>query len=489
MKKRLIVFFVVFFTVVFFISYSFGAQIKKPCVAGTFYPDSPDALSSMVDDFIVSANPERTEDDVLAIIVPHAGYGYSGETSAFGYRIIKDKKYKTVIVIGTGHRFGFSGVSVFPEGKFITPLGALEIDREFAQKLINQDKEIYFEPRAFEGEHSVEVQLPFLQRVLKDFKIVPIVTGDCTLEACKKLALFLKEAIGERSDVLLVVSTDLYHGYDYEEGQVIDKSTIAYIKDMNAEGLYYGLREGRLQACGGFGTVTAISLAKELGYDKVRLLKYTDSAQVTGQKRKGIWTVGYTSLVIERASKGGAMLNKEQRQELLKIARSSIEEYLESGKKPQLKETDPALLKEMGAFVTLHKNGQLRGCIGNLVGKGPFYLTIRDMAVESATADPRFPAVTAGELKEIDIEISALSPLVRIDDPDKIRMGIDGVLVRKGFRSGVFLPQVATETGWNKDEFMSNLCAHKAGLPSDAWKGKDIEIYTFTAEIFSEKEL
>jgi AmmeMemoRadiSam system protein A len=143
----------------------------------------------------------------------------------------------------------------------------------------------------------------------------------------------------------------------------------------------------------------------------------------------------------------------------------------------------------MGAFVTLNKQGDLRGCIGNLVGDKPLYLTIRDMAVEAAVGDPRFPAVELAELKDIKIEISVLSPLKRINSIDEIQLGTHGVLVRQGFHSGVFLPQVATETGWSKEEFLSNLCAHKAGLSPDAWKDKSLEIYIFTAEVFSEKEI
>lgn len=171
----------------------------------------------------------------------------------------------------------------------------------------------------------------------------------------------------------------------------------------------------------------------------------------------------------------------------MEIARKSIETYLKTGKILELSESDPALLEEMGAFVTLHERGDLRGCIGNLVGNQPLYLTIRDMAIEAATGDPRFLPVKPSELKDIEIEISALSPLQRIDSTDKIQLGTHGVLVKKGFRSGVFLPQVATETGWSKEEFLSNLCAHKAGLSPDAWKDKSTEIYIFSAEVFSEK--
>ena len=182
------------------------------------------------------------------------------------------------------------------------------------------------------------------------------------------------------------------------------------------------------------------------------------------------------------------MLNDSQRKILLKIARDTIEAYLKTGKVLQVKEDDPVLNKEMGAFVTLHKKGELRGCIGNIIGKGPLYLTVRDMAIESATGDPRFPKVSPNEMKEIDIEISVLSELEKVKDINEIGMGIHGVLVRRGFNSGVFLPQVATETGWTREEFLTNLCAHKAGLLPDAWRHGDVDIYIFTAEVFGEKE-
>ncbi|NQT95271.1 MAG: AmmeMemoRadiSam system protein A [Candidatus Omnitrophica bacterium] len=182
------------------------------------------------------------------------------------------------------------------------------------------------------------------------------------------------------------------------------------------------------------------------------------------------------------------LLNSVSKRRLLEIARSTIEAYVKEQKESDFKEDDEALKKEMGAFVTLHKHGQLRGCIGNMVGKGPLYLTIRDMAIAAATQDPRFPAVTEDELKDIEIEISVLSPLKRIEGPDDIVIGKHGVIVQKGFKSGVYLPQVATETGWSKNEFMDSLCAHKAGIPANSWKQSDCDIHIFTTEVFGEKE-
>lgn len=464
-------------------------DIKMPNVAGAFYPDNPAELSSMIDEFLKKADPVPVDGDIFGIIIPHAGYVFSGQTAAFGYKLLKNRQYKTVIIMGPSHAFGFRGVSVYPSGYFRTPLGDVAIDSQFAQTLIHSDKDIMFEPIAFEREHSVEVQLPFLQRTLKDFRIVPIVMGSVDLDFCFRFAGILKDIIGVRKDVLVAVSSDLYHGYDHEECERADARTLSFLSSMDETGLYKELDSHSSRMCGGSAAVTALILAKSLGHEKTIRLVNTNSAEVTGRKIKGSWTVGYSSLVIDSEKGAGNMLlNEKQKTKMLELARKSIDSYLRTGKKLHVSETDPVLLERMGAFVTLREKGELRGCIGNMVGGQPLYLTIRDMAVEAATGDPRFAPVRPDELKNLDIEISVLSPMERVSGPDKIKLGVHGVMVRKGFGSGVFLPQVAGETGWNKEEFLSYLCSHKAGLAADAWKDKDTELYVFTAEVLSEKE-
>jgi AmmeMemoRadiSam system protein B/AmmeMemoRadiSam system protein A len=484
-----------------FVHQPFAQETKYPNVSGSFYPDNPRELNRMLDKLIAQPIPGENSTDIFALIIPHAGYGYSGLTAGLGYQAIKGRGYKTVVIIGPSHYYSFIGASIYPKGKFQTPLGTLEVDEEFAKKLLYQDKDIYFDPEAFKKEHSVEVQLPFLQKSLSGFKIVPIITGDCSLSTCQRLADLLKGAIAKRKDVLVIASTDMYHGYDFQESEIIDELTLAYLKNMDGEGLYYGLREQKLQLCGGFGVVTTVILSKELGYSTLSILSYTNSAIVTQKKAKGSWTVGYTACLIgtrqiqdtnaehKQTGKGEKeMLNPVQRKRLLEIARNSIKTYLATGNKLKLSEDDAGLLKQMGAFVTLNRHGQLRGCIGSLIGRQPLYLTVRDMAIESAVGDPRFPKLEEAELDEVEIEISVLSPMEKVDNPEKIKLGTHGVLVKRGFNSGVFLPQVATETGWSKEEFLSNLCSHKAGLNPDAWKESSTELYIFTAEVFSEKE-
>ena len=467
----------------------FASTIKQAEFGGQFYPEPKTELSAMIDGFLEKVTSQSAPDGIFMLISPHAGYGYSGQTAAFGYKLIRNQHYKTVIILGTSHHQAFNGAAVFGRGSFVTPLGKIDIDEDFAKSVIDKDPEVFINEAAFNREHSVEVELPFLQKMLSGFKIVPVIVGDCSLNDCKKIALLFKQAIGERKDILLVVSTDLYHGYDFEEADQVDSVTLDLIGKMDYEGLYYALRDGKAQACGGFGVVIALNMAKDMGCKNPEVLAHTNSAVVTGKLVKGEWTVGYTSCAISNPEGEHMMLDTQQRKKLLKIARESIETYLKTGKKMLSNETDLALNKKMGAFVTLNEHGQLRGCIGNLVGGTPLYLTVLDMAVEAAVGDPRFPALSLSELKDVGIEISVLSPLTRVSSAEKIELGIDGVLVRRGSQSGVFLPQVATETGWSKEEFLNQLCAQKAGLAANAWKDKDTELYVFKAEVFSEKEL
>jgi len=246
----------------------------------------------------------------------------------------------------------------------------------------------------------------------------------------------------------------------------------------------------------GYGAVCSLLLVLEkLGANKVEILHYANSGDITKEKER---VVGYLSAVVVKEGSNPQEdikdkeedmdLTKEDKKTLLEIARKTLEGYLSQREIPEFIEVSSRLKEVQGAFVTLKKKGQLRGCIGSIVGRKPLYLTVRDMAIEAATADPRFAPVRYEELKDIDIEVSVLSPLKKVDSPEEIILGKHGVIVKRGFRQGVFLPQVAEETGWSKEEFLSYLCAHKAGLPPEAWKDKDTELYVFTACVFSEGE-
>jgi AmmeMemoRadiSam system protein A len=179
-------------------------------------------------------------------------------------------------------------------------------------------------------------------------------------------------------------------------------------------------------------------------------------------------------------------MNDEQKKVLLRVVREAVDAAVSGRSAPKARSDDAALNEHCGCFVTLKNRGKLRGCIGQFVSEVPLIGLVGEMAKASATGDPRFLAdpVTVGELDQLDVEISVLSPLKRVDDPLSLRLGVDGIYIKSGFASGCFLPQVATETGWDKEDFLSYCCSHKAGLPADAWKDADTEVYLFTADIF-----
>ena len=465
-----------------------AAEVKKADLAGSWYPSSSRALSSALDGYLAQAEVESVRGKIRAIIVPHAGLAYSGPVAAYAYKAVSGKPYSAVLLLGFCHRKNFDGISVYKEGGFETPLGTLEVDSDLAADIISRHERIFFYPAAFEDENSIELELPFIKKAFPRSKIVPIAFGSSGFDDCELVAGAIADILGKRDDVLLIVSTDMSHYHTYEEARAIDSKSIELLRAFDAEAIYERSAFGEQLFCGYMPVAASLLAAKEIGADEMSVLRYANSGDVTGDKNR---VVGYVSAVIYATGggirqEGGAMLNESQRKRLLEIARDTITGYVKTRAIPDLKEDDPVLNREMGAFVTLHKDGQLRGCIGNIIGSGPLYLTVRDMAVQSATADPRFAPVSSDELGSIDIEISVLSELEKVADAREIEMGVHGVLIRKGSASGVFLPQVATETGWSKEEFMTNLCARKAGLLSDAWKTGEADIYIFTAEVFGE---
>ncbi len=468
--------------------------VKEPNVAGAFYPADPEELSAMVDGYMGAAAVAPAQGTPLVLISPHAGYIYSGPVAAFGYKALAGRAFETVVILAASHRFPYEGASVYREGYFRTPLGDLKIDSGLADALIADPSGLAFsEPRVFEEEHSLEVQLPFLQRsLLPGFKVVPVLLGDMTYEDCEKLAQGLGRAIGSKN-VLVVASTDLAHFKDYNETLALDRRSVEFMKNNDPRGLWEAVADTGWNVCGVRPVVMGLLYGRVRKADRVDVLRYANSGDTAGDKSR---VVGYVSILVSR-SDGAAepsseqtevdMFTKEERKRLLEIARASMEAHVK-GETARFDEKSPALNVKRGAFVTLHKAGELRGCIGSFTSEEPIYQTVAEMAVSSSSRDPRFPAVEAGELKGIEVEISVLSEPKLIDDWRKIRLGVDGVIVRRGFSSGVFLPQVATETGWDLETFLGSLCSHKAGLPSSCYKEPGTQIYTFQAEVFSEKE-
>lgn len=471
-----------------FASITFAADdIKDSDLAGSWYPASKAELQNLIQGYLDAANPPKIDGQIFAMISPHAGYRFSGVIAAYGFKALQGKGIKTAIIVGFSHRVLFDGISVYDRGSWRTPLGDIKIDETLAKDIISKNPRIKFGPKLFDNENSVEMQLPFVQGVFKDAKIVPIAFGNASFEDAEILADALTESLKGRSDYIVIASTDMSHYLPYQAAVSTDSYTISLLNKMDARALYNESmsREATPLLCGVMPVTATLLAAKKMGFNKIGILKYANSGDTSGDKAK---VVGYVSALIYKEGESN-MLNDNQRKRLLQIARESITGYLKDGKRKSFTESDPVLNEPMGAFVTLHERGQLRGCIGNMIGRGPLCRTVADMAVEAATGDPRFPKGTAAdEMDKIDIEISVLSPLKRVKSYEEVKIPGHGVLVRRGFSSGVYLPQVATETGWNREEFLTSLCGQKAGMPPDAWKDPSTEIYVFSAEVFGEKE-
>ena len=467
-------------------------EIREPAVAGMFYPDKPDILSRDVKQYLENAKKEKIEGEIVALLSPHAGYMYSGQVAAYAYKLIEGKDLDSVVMIAPSHQALFKGASLYDRGGFRTPLGVVPIDVELSKKLMERRKEIQFLPEAHAQEHSLEVQIPFLQIVSKSFKLVPIVMEPYwSWETCQSLASAIAETVKGKK-VLLVASSDLSHYHPYDHAVRLDKIVLNHIERFDPEGLYRDLKENRCEACGGGPIISIMLAAKALGANRGKVLKYLNSGDVTGDRSR---VVGYGAAVFYKTIGGTEKMKNEKRvgvdlglseqdkKTLHHIARTVIENKARGKSVPEFKVESPILKENRGAFVTINKKGQLRGCIGYIEGHGPLHQTIEEMAEAAAFRDPRFSPVKEKELPELEIEISVLTPLKKITDVNEIQVGKHGIYIKKGWLSGLLLPQVATEYGWDRQTFLEHTC-QKAGLPSNAWKEKEIEIYIFSADIF-----
>jgi len=475
------------------------AETLEPSLAGTWYPGSKKELESMLSKFFNNVELGKNKDIVpFGMISPHAGLVYSGPIAAYGYSLLKNGNFDTVIIMATSHRYNAGKVSIYNGDKVKSPLGTTKVDKEIAQKLIAANPDFESILQVFTGgENSFETQLPFVQYQLPDAQVVPIMTATSDYSLLDDLAdvlISILEATDKK--IAIIASSDMAHFHPYKETVSMDQHTIDLVLSMDIDKLKQEKRKGKCELCGFHAVYPFMKIMKHFGADKPVMLAYMNSADITGDKFSS-HIVGYSSIVFPESgiqkkdedSEQG-LYSKEEKKYLLDLARNSITYYLENGKRIQPeKPVYEKLSEERAVFVTLNKQGNLRGCIGHMHAQMPLYKAVSEMAASAAFEDPRFPKVKEKELKDIDIEISVLTPMKQITDWKQIRMGIDGVWIKKGWRSGVFLPQVATDTGWDRVTFLENLCAHKAGLPKDAYKDPNTEIYIYQVEKFSEEEL
>jgi AmmeMemoRadiSam system protein B/AmmeMemoRadiSam system protein A len=469
-------------------------KVRPAAVAGAFYPADPQELSNMIDGMLAKATPGPVAGEILAAVSPHAGYPYSGPVAAWTYAALKGHKYSRVVVIAPSHYVAFNFTSVYDGDAYTTPLGAIPVDKEFAHRLVKMSSTIQLSEKGHQvtqdaPEHSVEVELPWLQKVLGHFELVPIVMGDQSYESSRALGVALAKMLRNEHDTLVLASSDLSHYHTYDQAETIDHKTLHALEAWDYLSMSRNFETRVWEACGGAPIVAAMIYAERLGANRAEVLKYANSGDVTSDRTR---VVGYSAdLFIKSAHAADAAppfsLTSPEKAELLDLARKSAEYAVHTNRlyDPPAS-TSETLNREYGAFVTLTEGGALRGCIGYTAPSRPLYLTVRDTAAYAALKDPRFQQVSVAELSSLEYEISVLSPMRRVANVEEIKVGRDGLLMKNGDNEGLLLPQVPVEQKWDRLTFLEQTCV-KAGMDPNCWKSEDTDIFRFTAVVFSEK--
>jgi len=469
------------------------APVVRPATqANRFYTGDARELSEEVDSFLALHRGDAKYQNMAALIVPHAGYYYSGNVAASAYMAIDAKKqYKRIFLLGPSHHEWLDGASVNTEAEYYaTPLGNVKVDHETVVALTTTDSVFHYKPEVHDREHCLEVQLPFLQRRFAMHKqevppIVPIIISTNDYDKLKRMAEALKPYFTDEN--LFVISSDFSHYPSYEDACEVDARTGKAIETGDVEefiaiinaNAQSGKRNLHTSACGEFAIIT-LMLMLDNEYEMKHLM-YQNSGDISGEHDR---VVGYHSFAVLRKDSTSFTLSDTDKKALKKIAFNSIRDSLD-GKpiaQPIINSKLLILNSKCGAFVSLHKHGHLRGCIGHFGEDYPLHEIVAEMARAAAFEDPRFMPVTRDELDDLDIEISVLTPMRRIQSLDEFELHRHGIYIRKGYRSGTFLPQVADEVNWTKEEFVGHCSQDKAGLGWDGWK--DAELYVYEAIVF-----
>jgi AmmeMemoRadiSam system protein B/AmmeMemoRadiSam system protein A len=470
----------------------FWAQtIRPPVWAGRFYPADADVLTrqieALMDQAAASPPPRLPEGRLRAVVMPHAGYQFSGLTAAHALRLMAGETFEKVVLLGPDHRVGLRNGAVSAAEAWQTPLGLVPVHPD-ARRLVRSDL-FRAVPASDRQEHSIEVLLPLLQCALKDIRIVPVVLGPGDLAGMIREIDAIVDA-----DTLLVVSSDLSHGLPEAQARSYDRQTLETILALDAAALLQ--RENG--ACGRIPLAVLISIARERGW-RPALVNYRNSGDVP--QGSDDWIVGYAAvafygedLMKDNPSAPASGLTESQGRLLIRLARQTIGQRL--GQRPVSADVsaeaavEQALQRRSGTFVTLKIDNRLRGCIGSLIPSESIVEGVRRNALNAAFNDYRFSPLTAEELERVVIEVSILTPpaaLAYRDADDlvgRLRPGVDGVILRKGGHSATFLPQVWEQLPRTED-FLGHLCL-KAGLEADAWRRGDLAVETYQVVYFEE---
>ncbi len=420
-------------------------MIRKPVVAGQFYPGAPDQLRSMIEGLV---DEKAVKEEVIGLLSPHAGYVYSGPVA--GATISRIKFKDTFIIMGPNHTGSGKPLSIMTEGVWKTPLGEVEIDSELGKRILATSGYLQEDRLAHQYEHSIEVQLPFLQYFKSDIKLVPIILAYASGAIYKEIGKGLARAIKESNrGVVIIASSDMTHYESQESARRKDTQAIEAMLDLNEDELLKRVQELDISMCGYAPAVSLISAAKELGAGEAELVRYQTSGDTSGDYSS---VVGYAGIIIK-----GARMSP-----LVRLAKETVETYVKEGKTPELKELTPEMMERAGVFVSIHKLGELRGCIGTFepVTSNVAEETIAN-AISSATRDPRFPPIAPNELKDLEYSVDVLTTPEPVDSQDQLDPKKYGVIVQAGFRRGLLLPDLE---GVDSVDQQIDICRQKAGI-------------------------
>jgi len=449
-----------------------SSRIKHPAVAGLFYPQDPGELQQMIDQMLGQVTVDKAPPK--ALIAPHAGYIYSGPIAATAYATLKPVRQtiKRVVLLGPAHRVYLQGIALSRADRFATPLGMIEVDQQLRSRIAGY-AQVTFNDEAFAQEHSLEVHLPFLQSVLDDFTVLPLVVGDV---AANRVAEIL-QAVWGGDETLIVISSDLSHYHDYATARRLDQDTSRYIQALQHD------KFGPDRACGSRPLHGLLQLARQQQM-KIEILDVRNSGDTAGGRGR---VVGYGAYAVYPATK----MQEQHQSLLLDIAEASIDYGLRNNPVllPDLHGLPAVLQAPAAVFVTLMLDGKLRGCIGTNEAVAPLAAATARYAYSAAFHDPRFPALTREEFMRTDISLSVLtekSPLYfdsELSLLERLKPGTHGLIIAKGQRKATFLPSV-WESLPQPEHFLSQLKL-KAGMgphevPDQAW--------TYESHAFSRKQ-
>ncbi len=443
--------------------------VRKSAAAGRFYPSQPDELRAAIRGYLDATKP--VEARPKGIIVPHAGYVYSGPIAASGYTQLAPLRgnVRRVVLLGPAHFLPFVGIATSGAERFETPLGAVEVDTQAVAELVKLPQVLVLD-EAHAPEHSLEVHLPFLQEVLGDFRLVPLLVGKCDIEEVAEVI----ESLWDDPQTFFVVSSDLSHFHDYEQATRLDRGTSRAIEELRYEDL-----DGN-RACGYLPIGGLLSAARHRGL-RVKSLDLRNSGDTAGDHSR---VVGYGAWLID-ASDPLSNVSPDHERTLLETARDSIRAGLTDQQPLDVahEQYPSELQQERATFVTLFIRGELRGCMGSLTAEEPLICNVARNAFSAAFRDPRFSALKEAELAELEIHVSILSPREPIQFESenellaRMRPGIDGLILYDGQRRGTLLPSVWEHVS-TRLEFLRHL-KQKANLPVDYWSDTlRVERYT-----------